>query len=128
MSWQKMVYGKETEEEQYSYNDYLLTAKPIFKRDNFYCQSCEKKFKKERLTVHHIIPRDKGGNNEPSNLITLCHDCHNEIEELNLDAKFIKGYKANIKFSHKPKVISDGEIDWRKFVYGGARRNTNGYC
>jgi hypothetical protein len=29
-----------------------------------------------KLEHHHLIPRSKGGSDEDSNLITLCHACH----------------------------------------------------
>lgn len=32
------------------------------------------------LDIHHIIPRAKGGSNEPENLILACKNCHARIE------------------------------------------------
>lgn len=46
----------------------------VLARDNYTCQLCHKKHKK--LNVHHIIYRSKGGSDRPSNLITVCEDCH----------------------------------------------------
>lgn len=46
----------------------------VLARDNYTCQVCHKKHKK--LNVHHIIFRSKGGSDRPSNLITVCEDCH----------------------------------------------------
>lgn len=59
----------------------------ILYRDNFTCRDCGefKAYKNEHgvyipidsgLEVHHIIPVSEGGNDDPDNLITLCHDCH----------------------------------------------------
>lgn len=57
-------------------------------RDNFTCQDCGEfhAFNNEygiylpiddgQLEVHHVIPVSKGGGDEPSNLITLCKECH----------------------------------------------------
>ena len=28
------------------------------------------------LDIHHVVPRAKGGSNDPSNLVTLCSGCH----------------------------------------------------
>src|SRR6266498_5143220 len=44
----------------------------ILKRDNNTCQNCGKKKQRRFLEVHHIIPRSKGGKDDPTNLITLC--------------------------------------------------------
>lgn len=57
----------------------------IRERDGFKCRRCgetieELKVIGSYLTVHHIIPRKKGGSNWPSNLITLCIACHREVE------------------------------------------------
>ena len=46
----------------------------VLARDNYTCQVCHQKHKK--LNVHHLIYRSKGGSDRPSNLITVCADCH----------------------------------------------------
>ena len=48
----------------------------IINRDNYTCQWCLERKQKSQLEVHHIIPRSKGGNNHPANLVTLCIPCH----------------------------------------------------
>jgi len=45
----------------------------ILERDDHRCVSCGIE---EDLQVHHIIPRDSGGENSKENLATLCADCH----------------------------------------------------
>lgn len=60
----------------------------ILKRDQYLCQSCKKLGRiKSANQVDHVIPKDKGGTDEPSNLQSLCKPCH--------DAKGLddKGYK-----------------------------------
>ncbi len=47
----------------------------VFHRDNYICQVC-KKSKDKILNTHHIIYKSYGGSNKPSNLITVCTDCH----------------------------------------------------
>ncbi len=60
----------------------------ILRRDNYTCQNCgaphmminEHGIKipvsDGMLQVHHIIPRAKGGSDNPKNLITWCKECH----------------------------------------------------
>lgn len=50
----------------------------ILARDNWTCCSCGRSSKEEGITleVDHIVPRSKGGNNDPSNLQTLCKKCN----------------------------------------------------
>jgi CRISPR/Cas system Type II protein with McrA/HNH and RuvC-like nuclease domain len=45
----------------------------IYKRDNYECAYCASK---KTLTIDHIIPRSRGGNNTWNNLITCCHRCN----------------------------------------------------
>ena len=48
----------------------------ILERDEYTCQWCLTNLSASKLEVHHIIPRSKGGNDHPANLITLCLACH----------------------------------------------------
>jgi len=52
----------------------------IINRDYHQCCICTSS---NRLAVHHIVPRKQGGEDTPSNLITLCHQCHNAVENGN---------------------------------------------
>jgi len=52
----------------------------ILDRDKYLCQKCKKK-KNTKLHVHHIIYKSKGGTDTPSNLITLCEDCHEDLHK-----------------------------------------------
>lgn len=66
-------------------NEWDEISHAIRERDGFKCRRCgatieELKVIGSYLTVHHIIPRKKGGSNWPSNLITLCIACHREVE------------------------------------------------
>lgn len=55
----------------------------IIKRDNFGCRVCGRSpsdYGDLELHVHHIRPWAAGGVTEESNLITLCHTCHNGLD------------------------------------------------
>jgi len=45
----------------------------IYRRDGNECGYCGSK---KELTIDHIIPRSKGGNNSWDNLVTCCHKCN----------------------------------------------------
>lgn len=47
----------------------------IFKRDNYKCLSCGTK---KKLSIDHINPINKGGENKLSNLQTLCKSCNSK--------------------------------------------------
>ena len=78
----------------------------IRKRDNYTCQCCNKHIKDLKninLQVHHIKPKSQGGTDVPSNLITLCEQCHKRIHEYlkqNKKIRFkIKEYKENTRLN-----------------------------
>jgi hypothetical protein len=49
----------------------------VFKRDSYCCQICgAKQINGATLEVDHKVPVTKGGNNDMSNLWTLCFDCN----------------------------------------------------
>lgn len=53
----------------------------IIRRDAYRCRVIDCTVKgAQNLTVHHIVPRDEGGDNRDANLITLCPKHHDEIE------------------------------------------------
>ena len=71
--------------DEYNVRQYVL------KRDNYTCQCCGAHTtakKAVKLHVHHLESRKVGGN-APSNLITLCTTCHNNLHKgkITLDGK-----------------------------------------
>jgi ribosomal protein S27AE len=56
--------------------EFYKIRKKILERDNYECKHCGLSVKLiEKLLVHHIDRNPL--NNNPSNLITLCENCHN---------------------------------------------------
>lgn len=58
------------------------TRKTVLDRDGHECRHCgeeERAAGGVGLHVHHIKMRDAGGSDDPSNLITLCEECHNRL-------------------------------------------------
>lgn len=63
--------------------DFERLKPEVLERDNYTCQRCFCQNHPDRptttiLTVHHIIPVARGGQNIKSNLITLCNICHSK--------------------------------------------------
>lgn len=48
----------------------------ILERDAFRCVYCGATAEESRLEVDHVIPRSKGGTDNPHNLVTACFDCN----------------------------------------------------
>jgi 5-methylcytosine-specific restriction endonuclease McrA len=49
----------------------------IYMRDKFRCQYCGVKNTAGELTLDHILPRSRGGDNSPMNVVTACVSCNN---------------------------------------------------
>jgi 5-methylcytosine-specific restriction endonuclease McrA len=49
----------------------------IYMRDKFRCQYCGEKKGVAELTLDHILPRSRGGDNSPVNIVTACIACNN---------------------------------------------------
>ena len=49
----------------------------IYMRDKFRCQYCGAKKGVNDLTLDHILPRSRGGDNSPVNIVTACVACNN---------------------------------------------------
>ena len=53
-----------------------LSRRNILRRDNFHCQYCG--VKSHDLTIDHVIPKSKGGDDTWENLVSACKDCNNK--------------------------------------------------
>ena len=54
--------------------DYYNKRYYVFNRDGYTCQCCKKQ--NNRLKLHHIVFKSKGGTDSVNNLITVCEMCH----------------------------------------------------
>lgn len=70
----------------------------ILERDSFSCMHCERTDKE--LHVHHIKYSGNPWDSNPDDLITLCKDCHSDIER----------YKKSIK-EWLDYFVSNGDTD-----------------
>jgi 5-methylcytosine-specific restriction endonuclease McrA len=48
----------------------------IFRRDGFRCVYCGNVFPGEQLSLDHVQPRMRGGDNSEGNLVTACRGCN----------------------------------------------------
>ena len=54
--------------------DVILTRKNILVRDNYQCQYCSSK--KGPLTMDHVMPKNRGGEDTWENLVVACQKCN----------------------------------------------------
>lgn len=101
------------------FKEIRFSKKGVFLRDNGICQYTNKKIKKRRLSIDHVIPTCLGGENTWENVV-LCDMSINlkkgakNLEET--DFKLIKPPKAPliVPVSHSIKNIF--HLDWSHFV------------
>lgn len=48
----------------------------LFRRDGMRCVYCGNVFPAEQLTLDHVEPRVRGGDNSDGNLVTACRGCN----------------------------------------------------
>ena len=94
-----------------------LNRKNVLKRDNYTCQYC--KSKNIELTLDHIIPKDKGGNDSWSNLVAACRKCN-----MKKGNKLLKEVRMKlIKLPKKPSYLlnlhnySKKYESWKPYLY-----------
>lgn len=68
--------------EFYHTREWLTIRQQVLARDYYLCQECLKEKRIRRAdTVHHIVPVKENWAKrlDLSNLVSLCHECHNKI-------------------------------------------------
>lgn len=91
------------------------TKQNIFKRDNYTCGYTGRKLKREELSVDHILPTSRGGQNTWTNLITCAKDVNNMK-----DNKIPQ--ECGLKLLWEPKKPANGMVfdamreDWNMFL------------
>jgi predicted restriction endonuclease len=123
MDWQGAVY-KPAEP---VIIDKVVMAR-VRKRDHYRCQVIDCNDKRY-LSVHHIVPREHGGEDNEENLVLLCRKHHDAIElagirTLALIMNFSSDDDSPPMASKKAMTDDPDEpenTDWRTWVYGGSR-------
>ncbi len=94
-----------------------ISRKNVLVRDNYECQYCGKKSKS--LTVDHIIPKFRNGQDTWENLVACCDTCN-----VSKGNKYL--HETNMKLRSKPKApISSVMLElertkiseWKEFVF-----------
>ena len=95
-----------------------ISRKNILVRDNYTCQYCGKQNKS--LTVDHVIPKFRGGQDTWENLVAACKECNQTKGERNSE-------EAGMPLAKKPKrpnrihyfqrYVKERQIDWRPYLF-----------
>ena len=94
------------------------TKNNIWKRDNYICQYSGEKLTKEDISVDHILPQSRGGENSWTNLVTC-------KKSLNVWKSDRTPQECGLKLLNKPFKPSNGMVfsfvrkEWEMFVDSG---------
>ncbi|MES2213018.1 MAG: RNA-guided endonuclease IscB [Pseudomonadota bacterium] len=83
----------------------------ILSRDGYTCQSRQKVRHHAVLEVHHLVFRSQGGTDTPTNLLTLCSDCH---AALHAGVFELKARRSQTKHATEMGIVqSQLKTQWR---------------
>jgi 5-methylcytosine-specific restriction endonuclease McrA len=100
------------------YKRVVLTRKNILRRDSYKCAYCGRS--DLPLTIDHIVPRAKGGNDSWENLICACTICNNRKgDRTPIEASMELLYRP-FKPSHImfiKNVVGKLDENWKPYLY-----------
>jgi 5-methylcytosine-specific restriction endonuclease McrA len=84
----------------------------ILWRDSCKCQYCAKEYSASELTLDHIMPRSRGGENTWTNLVTSCKKCNQKKRDrtpeeagMKLIKKPVKPYNTILRYATEIQPI-----------------------
>jgi 5-methylcytosine-specific restriction endonuclease McrA len=94
----------------------------IYMRDKFRCQYCGDKKTAAELTLDHILPRSRGGDNSPVNVVAACLACNNRKGDrtpaearmpLLTSQSALRVKLERVMLCH----YAEARVEWRKYLF-----------
>lgn len=99
------------ERRPFDYNE----KKTLLKQTGGICACCGKKLTTKTMTVDHIIPISRGGNNHPNNLTVLCETCNKDkSNHLYLPVTFFQAITATSRVYAMNQLVENWFRDTQK--------------
>ena len=94
----------------------------IYMRDKFRCQYCGEKKAAGELTLDHIMPRSRGGDNSPVNIVTACVPCNNRKgDRTPAEARMpLLTSQSALRVKLERVVLchyAEARAEWRKYIF-----------
>jgi CRISPR/Cas system Type II protein with McrA/HNH and RuvC-like nuclease domain len=91
-------------------------------RDKFRCQYCGEKKAGPDLTLDHILPRSRGGDNSPINIVTACLKCNNRKSNRTPDEARMPLLTSQTALRVKLERVAlchyaEARAEWRKYLF-----------
>jgi 5-methylcytosine-specific restriction endonuclease McrA len=101
-----------------------VTRQRVFVRDKFRCQYCGTKYSPNKLTLDHVMPKSRGGEDVPENLVAACKPCNNKKADRTPDEagmKLIKPVKPiNVGLDKiMAHVYAEKRPEWSPYLFLG---------
>ena len=77
---------------------------PLGDLDEQCCQLCEREVEPRHLTLHHLLPKQKGG--RPEHRVLLCRTCHNQIHKTYSNAELARGLSSLEALRNAPEMAA----------------------
>ena len=94
----------------------------IYMRDKYRCQYCGARKSVNDLTLDHILPRSRGGDNSPVNIVTACVPCNNrKINRTPDEARMpLLTTQTALRVKLERVVLchyAEARSEWRKYLF-----------
>jgi 5-methylcytosine-specific restriction endonuclease McrA len=94
----------------------------IYMRDKFRCQYCGEKKSVPELTLDHIFPRSRGGDNSPLNIVTACIKCNNRKSNRTPEEARMPLLTSQTALRVKLERVAlchyaEARAEWRKYLF-----------
>jgi len=94
----------------------------IYMRDKFRCQYCSEKKGIAELTLDHILPRSRGGDNSPVNIVTACIACNNRKSNRTPEEARMPLLTSQSMLRVKLERVvlchyAEARAEWRKYLF-----------
>jgi 5-methylcytosine-specific restriction endonuclease McrA len=94
----------------------------VYMRDKFRCQYCGDKKTAAELTLDHILPRSRGGDNSPVNIVTACLQCNNRKRDRTpAEARMpLLTSQTALRVKLERVVLchyAEARAEWRKYLF-----------
>jgi len=94
----------------------------IYMRDKFRCQYCGDRKGVTELTLDHIFPRSRGGDNSPLNVVTACMTCNNRKSNRTPEEARMPLLTSQSALRVKLERVvlchyAEARTEWRKYLF-----------
>jgi 5-methylcytosine-specific restriction endonuclease McrA len=93
-----------------------FSRRTLYKRDNYTCQYCNKKFASELLNIDHVQPRSRGGLSTWENCVLACIKCNTKKADRTPEEAGMKLAKVPVRPKYNLVLGEYRAESWKNFV------------